>query len=99
MALPAITGGSKRISERENILVGEGGCTFIKEVLGWILETEAGIVILQERNLEELLTLVDIPATQRSMGIKDLECIVGKLQPRTSRCQGWWPTSFTFSAC
>ena len=30
--------------------------------------------------LEELLTLVDIPATQRRMGRKDLERLVGKLR-------------------
>ena len=49
-----------------------------KEVLGWILNTEAVTVTLPERKLEELLTLVDIPATQRRMGRKDLERLVGK---------------------
>ena len=32
-----------------------------------------------ERKLEELLTLVNIPPTQRRMGRKDLERLVGKL--------------------
>ena len=52
----------------------------MKEVLGWILDTEAGTVTLPERKLEELLTLVDIPPTQRRMGRKDLERLVGKLR-------------------
>ena len=36
-------------------------------------------VTLTERNLEKLLTLVDIPAIQRRMGQKDLERLVEKL--------------------
>ena len=60
-------------------MAGEGDWTCIKEVLGWILDTEAGTVTPPERKLEELLTLVDIPATQRRMVRKDLERLVGKL--------------------
>ena len=63
----------------KKLLVGEGDWTCVKEVLGWILDTEAGTVTLPERNLEELLTMVDIPATQCRMGRKDLERLVGKL--------------------
>ena len=33
----------------------------------WILDMEAGTVTLSERNIEKLLTLEDIPATQCSM--------------------------------
>ena len=50
-----------------------------KEVPGWILDKDAGTVTLPERNLEELLTLVGIPTTQRRMGQKYLERLVGKL--------------------
>ena len=56
----------------KNILAGEGGWTCVKEVLGWILDTEAGTVTLPEGELKELLTLVDIPATQCKMVQKDL---------------------------
>ena len=52
----------------------------MKYVLGWILNTESGTVTLPERKLEELLTLVDISATQRRMGRKDQERLVGKLR-------------------
>ena len=64
----------------KKLVVGEGGWTCIKEVIGWILDTEAGTVTLLERKLEELLALVDIPATQRRVGRKDLEHLVGKLR-------------------
>ena len=60
-------------------MTGEGGWTCVKEFLGWILDTEAGTVTLPERKFEELLALVDIPATQHRMGRKDLERLVGKL--------------------
>ena len=56
-----------------------GGMDLCKEVPGWILDTDAGTVTLPERNLEELLTLVGIPTTQRRMGQKYLERLVGKL--------------------
>ena len=60
----------------EQIVAGEGEWTCVKEVLGCILDTEAGTVTLPERKTEEILTLVDIPATQRRMGRKDLERLV-----------------------
>ena len=64
----------------KKLVAGEGDWTCVKEVLGWILDTEAGTVILPERKLEELLTLVDIPPIQRRMVRKDLERLVGKLR-------------------
>ena len=79
MALPIITGGSKRLDESEKIVAGEGNWYFFKEVLGRILVTEAGTVTFLERKLAELVTLVNIPVTQRRMGQKDIECLVGKL--------------------
>ena len=51
----------------KKLVAGEGDCICVKEVLGWILDTEAGKVTLPERKIEELLTLVDIPATWRRM--------------------------------
>ena len=60
----------------KEIVAREGGWTCVKEVLGWILDIEAGTFTLLERNLEELLTLVGIPATKRRMGRKDLERLV-----------------------
>ena len=47
--------------------------------MGWTLDTEAGTVTLPEGKLQELLVLVSIPATQRQMGRKYLERLVGKL--------------------
>ena len=50
------------------------------EVLGWTIVAEAVPVSLLERKLQEFLTIVDILATQRCMGQKDLEHWVGKLR-------------------
>ena len=64
----------------KKLLAGEGVWTCVKVVLGWILDTYSGTLTLLDRNLEDLLTLVDIPTTQRRMGKKDLEHLVGKLR-------------------
>ena len=65
----------------KKLVPGEGGWTCVKEVLGWILDTEAGTATLPERKLKELLTLVNILATQRRMRQKDLEHLEGKFLP------------------
>ena len=77
---PSLPGELKDSVSVKNLVAGEGDCTCVKEVLRWILDTEAGKVTLPERKLKELLTLVGIPATQRRMGRKDLERLVGKLR-------------------
>ena len=77
--IPSLPGELKESASVKNIVTGEGDWNCVKEVLGWILDTESGTVTLPERKLYELLTLVDIPATQRRMGQKDLERLVGKL--------------------
>ena len=63
----------------KKIPAGEGGWTYAKEVLGWILDMEAGVVTLPERKLEDILTLVDISNTQCIIVRKDLEGLVGNL--------------------
>ena len=78
--LPSLPGEIKDSVIMKKLVAGEEDWTFIKEVLGWILDTDAGTVTLLERKLEELLTLVDIPATQCRMGQKDLERLVGKIR-------------------
>ena len=77
---PSLPGELKDLVSLKKLVAGEGDWTCVKDVLGWILDTEAGKVTLPERNLEELLTLVDIPANQRKMGQKDLERLVQKLR-------------------
>ena len=51
----------------KKFLAREGNWTFIKEVLGWTIYTEAGKVTLLERKLQELLTRVIIPTTKLCM--------------------------------
>ena len=57
----------------KKLLAGEGVWTCVKVVLGWILDTYSGTLTLLDRNLEDLLTLVDIPATLRRIVQKYLE--------------------------
>ena len=64
----------------KKLLEGEGDWICVKEVMGWILDTESGTVNLPEKNLEELLTLVYIPTTQHRMVRKNQEPLVGKLR-------------------
>ena len=75
---PSIPGELKDSVSVKKLVAGEGGWTFVKGVLGWILDTEAGAFTLPERKLKELLTLVDIHTTQCRMVRKDLESLVGK---------------------
>ena len=63
----------------KKLQVGEGGWNCAKEVLRWILDAEEVTVALPERKLEEILTILEIPAIQRKMVQKDLESLVGKI--------------------
>ena len=62
-------------------MAGEGAWTCMKDVLGWLIYTEAGMVDLLERKNLELLKLLSIPAIQRRMVRKELERLVEKLLP------------------
>ena len=66
--LPSFLGELKYLVSMKKIVMGEKGWTCVKEVMGWILDMEAGTVTLPDRKLEELLNLVDIPTTQCRMG-------------------------------
>ena len=61
-------------------MAGEGDWTCMKDVLGWLIYTEAGMVDLLERKNLELLKLLSIPATKRRMVRKELERLVRKLR-------------------
>ena len=65
----------------KKLLAGEGDWECFKEVLGWIIDTEAGTIALPDCKLQELRDLLDIPLSQRRMGRQDLERLVGKLRP------------------
>ena len=51
----------------------------MEEVLGSMINTEAGTVALPEWKLQELNQLLAIPATQRCIGRKDMERLKGKI--------------------
>ena len=49
---PSLPGELKDLTSVKKLVAGEGGWTCVKEVLGWILDTEAEKVTLPERKLE-----------------------------------------------
>ena len=57
---PSLPGEAKDLVSAKKLIVGEGGWTCFKEVLGWIIDTEAGTVALPEHKLQELRYLLDI---------------------------------------
>ena len=65
---PSLLGESKDSVSVKKLLAWEGKWTYIKEVLGWTIDMEAGTVALPERKLWEILNLVDIPVTQCRIG-------------------------------
>ena len=74
-----LPGEAKDLVAVKKLLAREGDWECIKEILGWILDTESGTVVLPELNIQELIDLLEIPTSQRRMGGKDLERLVGKL--------------------
>ena len=49
--IPSLPGELKESASVKNIVTGEGDCNCVKEVLGWILDTEAGTVTLSRHKL------------------------------------------------
>ena len=76
LSLPGETKDSVSVKK---LMAGEGDWTCKKEVLGWLINTEAGTVALPEQKHLEFLQLLTILATQRRMVRKELESLVGKL--------------------
>ena len=77
--LPSLQGEAKDLVSVKKLLAREGGWSCVKEVHGWIVDTEAGTVALPECKLQGVRNLLAIPTTQQKMGRKDLELLVGKL--------------------
>ena len=72
----------------KKIQAGQGNCNCVKEVLGWVIDTEAGTIALSKRNIRELIQLVVIIATQTRINKKDLEGLVGN--PRSMHLEVPW---------
>ena len=49
---PSLPGELKDLARMKKLLAGEGNWTCVKDILGWILDTEAVRVNLLERNLK-----------------------------------------------
>ena len=65
----------------KKIMAGEGDWECVKEVLGWIIDTEAGKIALLDYKLQELRYLLNTLISKWRMGRKDLDRLVGKLLP------------------
>ena len=65
-----LPGEAKDLVSIKKFLEGEGECKCVKEVLWWIIETEATTVALPDRKLQVLQNLLVIQTTQRRMGRK-----------------------------
>ena len=63
----------------KKLLSGQVDLECVKEVLGWIIDTEAGTVALPEHKLQKLQDLLDIPISQRRMCRNDLDRLSGNL--------------------
>ena len=77
---PSLPGEAKDSVSVKKLLAGEGDWECVKEVLSWTINTEVGTVALPKHKLQELRDLLDIPTSQRRMGRKELERLVGKLR-------------------
>ena len=77
---PSMSDKTKELARVKKILAGEVKRNCVKEVLGQTVDTEVGTVTLPEQNIQKLLTLLAIPATQCHIGQKDIEHLVGKLR-------------------
>ena len=56
----------------KNILAGEDDLTCVKEVIGWMVDTEVVTVGLPDQNLQELLVIFSIPEIQLHNDQKEL---------------------------
>ena len=60
----------------KKLMAGDGEWTCFMEVLGWTLTTGEDTVALPYRNQEEILSLLDLPSTQRAIGWNDMEHLI-----------------------
>ena len=78
---PSLPGKTKDYNSIKKMMAGKGNWTYTKEVLGWLINIEAGKLVLLEPTHMDILQLVSIPATQCRMVWKELERLVGKICP------------------
>ena len=79
MALPVLDLKNEGSKCAKHFWTGEGDWTYAKEVLGWKIDTEDGMVALSKQKTQEITQLLAIPAMQRHIVRKELERLVGKL--------------------
>ena len=52
----------------------------VKEILGWLIGTHRGTLVLFSKKRLELLSILEIPTTQHRILVKNMERFVSKLR-------------------
>ena len=86
-------------NQEDDIRGEEGGCTCVKEVLGCTVVMDSGTVSLLDHKCQELLALLEFLASQRHIGQKDMDHLIGKLCYIRLSVLGERPISTIYSTC
>ena len=70
----------KESSILKKALAGDGDWAMVKEILGWVIDTNWGTLDLSSKQGLEILSLLAIPTNQRRILVKKIERLVGKLR-------------------
>jgi hypothetical protein len=76
---PSIPGEQKDSVSLKKALAGDGDWNTVKEILGWVIDTDSGTLRLLDKRLSDLRNLLNIPSSQRRISRKKLERLIGKL--------------------
>ena len=60
-------------------MAGNGYWRIIKEILGWIVETEKGNLLLSLKGKDNIISILGISPTRSRMAVKSLDRLIGKL--------------------
>ena len=77
---PSVVGELKDSVSIKKALQGGGSWSWMKEILGWDIDTVAGTICLPPRRLAELKELLPIPPSQRRLAVDKLRKLIGKLR-------------------
>ena len=61
-------------------LDGYGYWAIIKDILGWVIGNHEGTLTLSSKRRLEIISILEIPDSQRCISVKKLERLIGKLQ-------------------
>ena len=77
---PSLPTNIKDSIRLKNTQEGDGYWAVQKEILGWILNSEAGKFQLPSRRIKEFKALLDISPTRQCIAVPKLRSLIGKLR-------------------